>query len=166
MLGSLARQEGDREEAARQYEAARGDLDGMPFSDSVSAAMLLTEMGLLAVASGDLASAHRHLEKAFALATEAPEALLVAMVGVGVARLTLRRGGARKAGEVLGAAHVLRGAPDAFNPDVARLIGDLRDELGERDHDSVYAAGRALDRADALALIEAQLRAAAGEALG
>jgi predicted ATPase/DNA-binding SARP family transcriptional activator len=156
-LAGLARQEGDLEEAARQYAAARDDLDGMPFSDPVSATLLLIGMGQLAVAGGDLASAQRHLEKAFAMASEAPDLPLVAMVGVGVARLTLRRGVAREAAEVLGAAHALRGAPDAFNPDVALLIGDLRSELGERDHDSAYAAGCALERADALALIDAQL---------
>src|SRR5262249_24858336 len=40
--------------------------------------------------------------------------------------------------------HVLRGAPDAFNPDVTRLVADLRGELGERDFEIAYGAGRSL----------------------
>ena len=157
-LGNLARGEGDLEQAARQYRAARNDLDEMPFSDPVFVTLLLVGMGLLSVADNDVTSAEQHLEKAFAIATEAPDMLLVAMVGVAVARLTLRRGDARRAAEVLGAAHAIRGAPDAFNPDVKRLTGELRDELGERDHETAYAAGRSLGRAAALALIKAQLR--------
>ena len=157
-LGNLARQEGDLEEAARQYEAAGEGLERTPFSDAVFAVLLVIGLGFLAVATDDLSAAHRHLGKAFAMAAEAPDLPLVATVGVAVAGLALRHGDARRAAEVLGAAHALRGAADAFNPDVVRLVDDLRGELGERHHETAYAAGQALDRAEALALIDAQLR--------
>ena len=153
-LGSLARQEGNLEEAGRQYEAARYDLDQAPFPDQVSAAMLLVGRGLLAVARGDTGSARGHLGAAFEMATGAADMPFMALVGVAVAVLARRRGDARRAAEALGAAHALRGAPDAFNPDVADLVADLRDEVGESDYESSYAAGRAMDRAAALALLE------------
>src|SRR5262245_51994474 len=120
--------------------------------------MLLSGMGHLAAARDDLAAAHEHLGKALAMAAEAPDMPLMAIVAVGVARLTLQHGAARSAAQVLGAAHTLRGAPDAFNPDVVRLVEDLRGEMGERDYEAAYAAGRGLARADALALIDAQMR--------
>jgi len=157
-LGNLARQNGDLEEAARHYAAARDDLDRVPFYDSLFGVMLLSGMAHQAAARDDLAAAHEHLGKALAMAAEAPDMPLVAIAAVGVARLTLRHGAAGSAAQVLGAAHALRGAPDAFNPDVIRLVEDLRGEMGERDYEAAYAAGRGLNRANALALIEAQMR--------
>jgi predicted ATPase/DNA-binding SARP family transcriptional activator len=157
-LGNLARQDGKLQEAAQHYAVARDDLDRVPFYDSLFGAMLLSGMGHLAAAMDDLAAAHQHLGKALALAAEAPDMPLVAVVGVGVARLRLEHGAARGAAQVLGAAHALRGAPDAFNPDVVRLVEDLRSELGERDYEAALAAGRGLDRAAALALIDAQVQ--------
>lgn len=129
----------------------------MPFYDSVFGVLLLTGLGHLAVAAGDLAAARRHLDKGLALAGDAPDMPLVAVVGVGMARLTLGHGAASLAAQVLGATHALRGAPDAFNPDVLRLVEDLRGALGEREYEAAYAAGRSLDRASALALINAQV---------
>jgi len=157
-LGNAARQDGDLDEAARAFDAARGDLDLVPFPESVFGAMLETGMGHLAIAADDLEAAGRHLETGLALALEAPDMPLVALVSVGVARLALRRGSPDEAAEVLGAAHALRGAPDAFNPDVTRLAEDLRCTLGERAYEAAYAAGRGLDRAGALARVEAQVR--------
>jgi hypothetical protein len=83
---------------------------------------------------------------------------MAAVVGVGIARLRLRDGATHAAAEVLGAAHALRGAPDAFNPDVVRLVQDLRGALGERAYRAAYARGGGLDRTAALALLEAQVR--------
>ncbi len=83
---------------------------------------------------------------------------LLAVAGVAVARLRLAQGAGRDAAQVLGAAHALRGAPDAFNPDVVALAADLSGELGERAHQAAYDRGRGLKRASALALIETQAR--------
>jgi predicted ATPase/DNA-binding SARP family transcriptional activator len=157
-LGDLARHDGDLDEAAWQYAAADDDLSRAPFDAWLLRAMVRCAMGHLAVASGELGAAQRHLAEAFAAAVGAPDMPLVAVVGVGVARLELARGDAGRAAEVLGAAHALRGAPDAFNPDVARLARELRGELGERAYQAAYGRGHGLDRGGALALIEAQVR--------
>lgn len=157
-LGDLARYDGDLEEAARQYDAAWVDLGRAPQEAPLSRAMLRCAMGHLAVARGELGAAQRQFGEALALAVEAPDMPMAAMMGVGVARLQLGHGNTRRAAQVLGAADALRGAPDRFNPDVVRLVEELRGELGERDHEASYGYGRGLDRTDALALIEAQVR--------
>jgi len=157
-LGDLARYDGDLEEAARQYDAASQELDRAPVHASLFGAMLLCAMGHLAVAAGELGTARRRLEQALALAIEAPDMPLVAVVGVGVARLCLGYGDASGAAEVLGAAHALRGAADEFNPDVTRLAQQLGAELGERAYQAAYARGSGLDRAGALAQLHAQVR--------
>jgi hypothetical protein len=59
---------------------------------------------------------------------------------------------------VLGAAHALRGAADAFNPDVAALAAGLSADLGERAYQAAYGRSRRLERGSALALIETQAR--------
>jgi hypothetical protein len=146
-LGDLARYDGDLDEAARQYAAADDDLSRAPFDDWLLRAMVRCAMGHLAVASGELGAAQHYLAEAFASAVEMPDIPLAA-----------RFGDAGRAAEVLGATHALRGAPDAFNPDVTWLAAKLRDALGERTYQAAYARGSGLDRGGALALIQAQVR--------
>jgi predicted ATPase/DNA-binding SARP family transcriptional activator len=157
-LGNLARYDGDLEEAARQYEAAWQDLARAPSAPAELHPMLQVAMGHLAVARNELRAAEQHLSDALARAVEMPDMPMAAVVGVGIARLRLRDGATHAAAEVLGAAHALRGAPDAFNPDVVRLVQDLRGALGERAYRAAYARGGGLDRTAALALLEAQVR--------
>jgi predicted ATPase/DNA-binding SARP family transcriptional activator len=157
-LGDLARHEGDLAEAARQYDAARRDLDRMPGPLPLQRAMLDCALGHLAVATGDLPAARRHVAAAFAVAVALQDPPLVAVTGVAVARLCLRESRAEAAAEVMGATHVVRGATDEFNPEVAALLADLRERLGAPDFEAAYARGRDLDRAAARALIEAQVR--------
>jgi predicted ATPase/DNA-binding SARP family transcriptional activator len=156
-LGNLARQDGDLAEAARQYEAADAELDRIAFSAPLFRAMIRAGMGHLVVARGELDRAAVHLDEALRLAVDAPDMPIAAAAAVGVARLRLRRGDPPGAVEVLGAAHALRGAPDEFNPDVVGLTEELRRELGDDAYQAAYAAGRELDRAEALALVAARL---------
>ncbi|MBC6461173.1 BTAD domain-containing putative transcriptional regulator [Actinomadura sp. HBU206391] len=156
-LGDLARYAGDLEDAARQYDAA-AELGRAPSLLPHARAMLGAGQGKLAAATGDLEAARRHLTQAFGLAVEPPDMPIAALVGVGAARLTLCHGAAGTAAEVLGAAHALRGAPDTFAPDVAGLLRELRERLGEHAHEAAYARGLGMGRDDALALIKAQLR--------
>jgi predicted ATPase/DNA-binding SARP family transcriptional activator len=155
-LGNLARLGGDLEEAGRQYQAGEELLAGLPFPDPAVRAMLAKAGGNLAVARGDLEEARSRLAEALAVAVEIGDLPMVAVVGVAVARLRFAHGAARGSAEVLGAAHTLRGAPDAFNPDVIRLVQDLRAALGDRAYEVAYDHGRGLDRAGALALIQAE----------
>ena len=92
------------------------------------------------------------------MALRSPDLPLVALVAVGVAWLRFLCGCGSAAAEVLGAAHALRGAPDAFAPDVALLVDRLRAELDEHVYRAAYDRGRDRDVADALAMIEEQVR--------
>jgi ATP/maltotriose-dependent transcriptional regulator MalT len=153
-LGNLARNEGDLAEAARQYDTAGTDLERVPFSAPLFRAMLCAAKAHLAVAHRDPVSAGRYLADALALASDAPDMPVAAQVSVGVARLLSFQGDNHGAAQVLGAAHALRGAPDAFNPDVVRLVGELRDGLGADGYGDAYDSGRCLMREQALALVE------------
>ncbi|MET7671351.1 BTAD domain-containing putative transcriptional regulator [Micromonospora luteifusca] len=156
-LGELARHAGDLEEATRQYDIAWNDLVRVPFYAPPFRAMLSCARGHLAMASADLATAERHLREALPLAVGAADTPVVAVVTVGVAWLSWHRADTPMSARLLGAAHALRGGPDATNPDVAGLARQLRDTLGESAYDLAYAAGRVLERRDALTLIASQL---------
>lgn len=154
-LGDLARFDRDLEEAARHYHAAASDLsEGLAAEwRGGYAALLGCALGHLAIARGDLATAQQQIGRALAEALMEADMPLVAVAAVAVARLRSAEGAWSEATGVLGAAEVLRGAPDAFNPDVAALAADLSEALGERAYRAAYGRGRRLDRAGALALI-------------
>ena len=156
-LGDLARQAGDADEAREHYAAAGRELDRVP-SYPQSRSLLEAAYGQLAIERDDPAAARRHLREALALAAAAPDMPIAAVAGYGIARLRAAAGDPRAAAEALGAAAVLRGAPDAYNPDVVRLTRRLRKDLGERAHRDAYDRGRRLDVAGALAFLHDQLR--------
>ncbi|GIG70655.1 BTAD domain-containing putative transcriptional regulator [Phytomonospora endophytica] len=145
-LASLARLDGDLAEAARQLALAASVETGEPGLP----ALLRLEAGHLA---GDRDGAARHLREALDLAAAMPDMLLVAAVGVGVARHRLRHGDPGTAADVLGAAHGLRGAADDAHPDVAGLREDLDRALGEAVRLDRLERGRGLPREAALRLI-------------
>lgn len=89
-LGDLARCAGDRAEAARQFELAAADREA--FDDAVFRALYRFGVGTLAVQTGDFAAAERDLGEALTLVATMPELPMAAPVGLGVARLRLRRG--------------------------------------------------------------------------
>jgi predicted ATPase len=159
-LGDLARFEDDLDEAARQYGAAARDLGSGPAASDPwrggYEAMLRCAMGHLAVARGDLAAAGQQIDNAIAEALAEADTPVVAMAAVAAARLRSAQGAAAEAAEMLGAAHALRGASDAFNPDVAALAENLSQALGERAYRAAYDHGCQLDRAGALALVQNQ----------
>jgi hypothetical protein len=156
-LGDLARFDGDLDEATRQYDAAARDLASGPAASApwrgMYDLMLGCAMGHLAVAKGDLRAAEQQVDSALTQALAMEDMWLVAIAAVAMARLRSAQGATSAAAEVLGATHALRGAPDAFNPDVAALAADLAQQLGERTYRAAYDRGRQLDRAGALALI-------------
>jgi predicted ATPase len=154
-LANLARYDGDLAEAARQLDLTADDHS--VFDDRTFDVLFQSGMGHLAVAQGDFPAAERHLEEALTLATAMLDMPMAAVVGVGVAQLQMRRGATARAAELLGAAHGLRGAPDAMHPDVARLASELRTALGEQTYHAAYSRGRGLDRRDALTLVRGQV---------
>ncbi|MEU8801201.1 BTAD domain-containing putative transcriptional regulator [Spirillospora sp. NPDC048819] len=155
-LGDLARHTGSVDEALEHYAAAERELDRVP-SYPQYRSLLETARGQMAIDRGDPDAARRHLRRALTLATDGPDMPIAAVTGYAVARL--RAGGdPEAAAEVLGAASVLRGAPDAHNPDVILVTRLLRRALGEHAHRAAHARGGRLDVAGALALLDDQLR--------
>jgi predicted ATPase/DNA-binding SARP family transcriptional activator len=148
-LADLARYRGDLVDAATQLGHAAKQSGGGEFND----ALLRLGQGKLALARSDLCTAEQALRDAFVLASSMPDLPMVAQVAVGLAGLTLRRGRARQAAVLLGAAHALRGAPAAVDPDVAELSGELRGALGAPAYQASYEHGRGLGPAGALAAI-------------
>ncbi|HEU5025724.1 MAG TPA: BTAD domain-containing putative transcriptional regulator [Spirillospora sp.] len=163
-LGDLARQGGDADEARRHYAAAERDLARVA-SYPQYRALLESAMAQLAIGGGDLDEARARLRRALVQAMDAPDLPIAAVAGIAIARLsaasapeTTPETAQETAAEVLGAASVLRGAPDAYNPDVVLVIHELTKALGERAYRDAYARGAALDVPDALALLHRQLR--------
>ncbi|MFI9550431.1 BTAD domain-containing putative transcriptional regulator [Nonomuraea endophytica] len=143
-LANLARYEGDLDAAGRHLAEAAGIRDPL----------FLLARAELAVARGE--DAGPDLAEAVALAVEIWDMPLVAMAAVAVASSLLATDAAAAAG-VLGAAHALRGGPDARHPDVERLARALRAELGESAYHAAYEHARRLDRAVAIARVKAAL---------
>ncbi|TDB87138.1 helix-turn-helix domain-containing protein [Actinomadura sp. KC216] len=155
-LGDLARQAGDVDEAREHYGAAGRELRRVP-SYPQYGSLYETGMAQLAIGDGDLGVAREHLRRALDLAVDGPDMPIAAVAGIALAGL---RAGTEPevAARVLGAAAVLRGAPDAFNPDVVLVTRRLRRALGERAFRAAYERGGRLDVAGALALLDDQLR--------
>ncbi|MEU8343955.1 BTAD domain-containing putative transcriptional regulator [Spirillospora sp. NPDC048832] len=158
-LCDLALDAGDLAEAERHLAVAARSLDLAPSKDTLLVAMLESVCGRVAAATGDLTGAQRYLAEALRLARDVADLPLVAAVGVGIARLQLRMGRPELAAEVLGACHVLHGAPGAFGRDDALLADKLREALGRDPFDSAYGKGAALEHQGALDLLDASCKA-------
>ncbi|MFI6743279.1 hypothetical protein ACIBI9_61265 [Nonomuraea sp. NPDC050451] len=151
-LGHLARQEGDLRAAERHYAAAGHAMeDGTAIAPQFRA-LLLVGQAHLAVAAHDHTTAARHAERAAELVMAAADMPVLARVAVAVAELCAARGDLLPGATALGAAEQLRGAPDAANPDVARVAARLREGLGEEAFAAAFTRGRTLDRAHAVEL--------------
>ncbi|TDC55783.1 AfsR/SARP family transcriptional regulator [Actinomadura sp. KC345] len=155
-LGDLARHGGSGDEAREHYDAAEHELDRVP-SYPQYRSLLEAARGQMALDRDDPDAARRHLRDALTLAVGAPDIPIAAVAGYAIARLRAAAD-PEAAAEALGAASVLRGAPDAHNPDVVLLTRRLRRALGERSRGAAHARGARLDVPGALALLEDQLR--------
>ncbi|WP_395110909.1 BTAD domain-containing putative transcriptional regulator [Actinomadura sp. SCN-SB] len=134
VLADLARHRGELDEAAHHLSLADP-------SDVPSQVLFLSSQGHLDVARGDLDAARDHLTQALSLAATMPDMPMVAVLAVGLAQLLHRQGAATRAAELLGAAHALRGGPDARHPDVRSLTDALRGALGP-GFETAYDKGR------------------------
>ncbi|MBB5782207.1 hypothetical protein [Nonomuraea jabiensis] len=151
-LGHLARHEKDLPAAGRHYAAACHVMGDTTAIAPQFRTLLLVGRAHLAVAAHDHETAARHAEAAAELVVAASDMPVLARVAVAVAELCAARGDLLAGATTLGAAEQLRGAPDAANPDVARVAARLRDDLGEEAFAAAFARGRALDRARAVEL--------------
>jgi predicted ATPase/DNA-binding SARP family transcriptional activator len=159
-LCELARREGDLGQARRQLDRALEIVDPHPRRPDMigMAAMAYSRAGCLAEQEGDLDEAARWHAKALALLAEGsamllPSNPLLATVVEGLAALAAARGDYAAAAERLGLADALHGFRDASSLELARAETAVRAALGEQGLAAAYARGRALGRADALALV-------------
>ncbi|MFE3054284.1 BTAD domain-containing putative transcriptional regulator [Nocardia sp. NPDC059239] len=159
LAADIARIDGDMPGSARQLRIVEADLNRAMTEDRSYRAMFGLRMGFLRAAEGQVGAAVAHCADAWANAVAIRDMPMAAEVSVGVARTCLAAGLAAVAAESLGAGHALRGAPDARYPDIVSLRTELDAVLGA-EATAVYERGRALPRAQAVAVIEACLSAA------
>ncbi|MEV0705548.1 BTAD domain-containing putative transcriptional regulator [Saccharopolyspora sp. NPDC050389] len=156
-LGDLARGGGDLRAAEEEYDLARWAAGPRRDVDPVFRSLHGVAQARLALARGACEAARRDLRSALTAASATSDMVLVAAVGSAIAELPARSGEFAAAAELLGAAGALRGAPDALNPDIARLTGDVRAALGESAASEAAARGNRLCRPEILRLFEHHL---------
>jgi tetratricopeptide (TPR) repeat protein len=110
--------------------------------------------GRLTVEDGDLDAAREQLDRAYQAAVASEDLPIAGRVGESTAVLALRSGAPETAAEMLGASMRLRGTDDLHNPETAAVLDELHAALGGDAADAAIAAGRALDRAAALARLD------------
>lgn len=158
VLGDIARYGGDLADAERQYDAARAAIADQPVAIPRFQALVLTSCAHFAVERGDHEAAVTTVGVACEQAISAKDMPALAKVAVAGAAVRAHFGNPTGAAKLLGVAEHLRGAPDARNPEVARLAARLRADVGDAAYDLAYAAGVALDRTEAIALVRAIAR--------
>jgi tetratricopeptide (TPR) repeat protein len=118
-------------------------------------AALVAASGLIiALADGDLPLAREHATAAYREASEAEDVPLLATVGGPLAHLANALGRPERAAEMLGACAAVRGEEDPTSLALTRLGSRLREALGSGEYARAYAAGTALSRAEARALLD------------
>jgi predicted ATPase/DNA-binding SARP family transcriptional activator/tetratricopeptide (TPR) repeat protein len=144
--GQVERWAGNPDEARRVLETGiRLAPDGAhPFGQILSS--LLTALGHLELATGDLAAAYERFERSLAVAIRSKDRPVIARSVELLAAIALTEGDAERAAILLGEATVLRGLPDEADPDVARVRAAARAALGEEGYTLAYERGAARPR--------------------
>ena len=109
---------------------------------------------MIAIADGDLPRARELAATAYREGIASRDMPLLASVAGPVACLAHALGQPERAAELLGAGTAVRGAEDQSDLVSTRLAVRLREVLGPDAYDRAYAAGMALSRAEALALLD------------
>ncbi|WP_073496486.1 AfsR/SARP family transcriptional regulator [Actinacidiphila paucisporea] len=152
-LADIARLRGDLPRARALAEQALAECPTGWFSSNSTRSVVLTSLGLVAVADGDAEAARGHLRAA---ATFDSEVLLLSMnaahIAGAAAALALLDGDPRRAAALLGVAEALRGSP-LTGPDAAATAAAARAALGETAYAAAVTATAALDRSTALGVL-------------
>jgi ATP/maltotriose-dependent transcriptional regulator MalT len=109
---------------------------------------------MIAIADADLPLARERAAIMYRAAVGADDMGLFASMAGALAQLADALGQPERAAEMLGACAPVRGGEDPTDLMVARLAPRLRESLGPDGYDRAYAAGMALSRAEALALLD------------
>jgi predicted ATPase len=158
-LSEICRREGDHAAARHLLERAmeiiaahhkRPDMGGL-------AALAFSKVGCLSEQDGDLAGAEQWHERALGKLTSGFAAMLpsnpvLAAVVEGMGALAAARGEHIRAAELLGLAHRLQGFRNPASLEVKRAQAAIDAALSTADAEAAYARGRAMSRADAMAL--------------
>jgi predicted ATPase/DNA-binding SARP family transcriptional activator len=118
-------------------------------------ASLVAASGLMiALNDGDLQAARERAVSAYQAAMLTDDMPIVALVGGTLARFAHTLGQSERAARMLGACTPVRGGEDATEPLLTGLRPELCEVLGEEEYTRAYEEGKALDRAEALALLD------------
>jgi len=157
----LARWQGRLDEARELLEDAIADYRRGGFPVEQVHAVALAALGHLEVAAGKLQDARDCYRRALEVALATRDRPVIARVVGLSAAIALADGDAGQAAELLGAAEVLRGMPDAADVDLRRVGEAARAALGDRDFTLATGRGAARPREDVLAALTAGASAAA-----
>lgn len=153
MLGEIERQTGNADAAAAMSEIALRRIEALPASHAAMAhgrTIALALAARLRLDTGDEATGWQMLHEAYQASMQTRDAPIMASVGVVVAAFAGVSGRPDLAAQILGAAARLRGADDLTSTDIARLVDELRERLGDEQFEHCYEAGKSLDRDAAL----------------
>jgi tetratricopeptide (TPR) repeat protein len=109
---------------------------------------------MIALADADLPLARERAASMYREGMASEDMPLLASVGSALAHLARALGQPGRAAEILGACAAVRGGEDLTDPTVTLLRPQLREALGPDGYDRAYAAGMALGRPEALALLD------------
>ncbi len=148
---------GDLEQARDMYATAELKYAmvtaAVPVRHHVQA--LIAALGVaIAVADGDLALARERAAIAYRAGVETRDMPLLASVAWSLTDLAIAAGRPERAARMLGAIAAVRGAEDLAEPVVVRLTARLREALGDERYASAYAAGRQMDRPEAIKYLD------------
>ncbi|GIG64105.1 BTAD domain-containing putative transcriptional regulator [Phytomonospora endophytica] len=137
----LARWSSDADEALRQLDILRTALGPEAERPNIVA----TTHDLLGYLAEDLELARAEHAAAIAAADESAHAMIIAQSLVGVADLALRLDEPEQAARLVEASYVVRGRPDRFQPDSARIERVVRSRLGDTGYTEAAAEGAGVD---------------------
>jgi predicted ATPase/DNA-binding SARP family transcriptional activator len=109
---------------------------------------------MIAIADADLPLARERAANMYQASVAADDMGLFASMAGALAQLADALGQPERAAEMLGACAPVRGGEDPTDLMVTLLAPRLRESLGPGGYDRAYAAGMALSRAEALALLD------------
>nr|WP_239063110.1 BTAD domain-containing putative transcriptional regulator [Streptomyces sp. SID13031] len=151
-LALLARREDRLDEAKELADRAYAMLDLMAERIAPHGqAVVLSHLGRVAVARGELAEARDYSKHAVDLALNTDDMPVASGVVEAAAEVELLAGDLELAARTLGIAAAMRGMRTVPDSDVRRTVDRLRTELGDARYATAYEAGAALGREDATA---------------
>ncbi len=140
----------------RLLAALQGAVTPSPFQAHASAIGYGT-LAALDLAVGERDAAARHVRHGYRHAVDTIDLPILASVGLAAAAVALDAGLPLVAAEMTGAAARLRGADDAGNPAVRRVVEAGQRQVGAPAWDAAYRRGRAMSRAEAVARLDPDL---------